>query len=111
MKKVVTVFASVLLVGLVFISSEIAIQACNVTPGCMSTGHTVICGSRHGDYLYSHQYKHPNGVYVNCYVTRESASHTIKCSGCGAVLTSGETRTCNILHNYCLDSQYNMCQY
>lgn len=112
MKKVVIVLSAIISAALMFCAIGIKSDACNKTPGCMTTQHNVVCGYRHGEYLYTHQVYYPN-MSENCIATRELAGHNVYCTGCGALLIENETRQCNELHNnsHCTLTRYNLCVY
>lgn len=85
-------------------------EACPFSPSCVSTSRQITCGSRYGEFQFTHNYTLANGLVFQCGVTNESAVHSITCSGCGASY-GNETRVCNIVHSSCGSTLIWCCQY
>lgn len=106
-KKIVAlVLATCCLVGMAPSSA----YACTASMNCFASGYIVECGRVYGA-EYGHQVTDENGYTTWCTVSVGTSVHTIKCSGCGAVVAT-ETRTCfeSHSHQYCQDKNY-LCQY
>lgn len=100
------------MVGMMCMAVPQNVEACTKTSGCAATSTYAVCGHVQG-YTVGHSWIAFNGHEETCGVTIVSGPHTIKCTGCDAVLGE-ESRKCSEEHSnkQCsYPDKYNLCKY